>query len=172
MCVYVCVCVCMCVCVCVCMCMCVTQTPKDTSKGYQTRNDERQNDGKDEPARGNWDNKAEFILSCVGMSVGLGNVWRFPYLAYENGGGESIFNDSGLDDGDQRYQGGKNKNKWDNTQKKTKFFVFFICLFFFSVLSHLDFFHGKFGSLSSEKTSCYRVALSNIRCMLGVLVFP
>ena len=129
-CVYVYVCVCMCVCVCVCMCMCVTQTPKDTSKGYQTRNDERQNDGKDEPARGNWDNKAEFILSCVGMSVGLGNVWRFPYLAYENGGGESIFNDSGLDDGDQRYQGGKNKNKWDNTQKRQSFLCFlFVCFF-------------------------------------------
>ncbi|GFO21963.1 hypothetical protein PoB_004846800 [Plakobranchus ocellatus] len=36
--------------------------------------------------RGQWGNKAEFILSCVGLSVGLGNVWRFPYIAYENGG--------------------------------------------------------------------------------------
>ncbi|KAK3757209.1 hypothetical protein RRG08_047400 [Elysia crispata] len=36
--------------------------------------------------RGQWENKAEFILSCMGMSVGLGNVWRFPYLAYKNGG--------------------------------------------------------------------------------------
>ncbi|OWA50488.1 Sodium-dependent proline transporter [Hypsibius exemplaris] len=37
--------------------------------------------------RGQWGNRAEFFLSCVGLSVGIGNVWRFPYLAYQNGGG-------------------------------------------------------------------------------------
>ncbi|XP_055329333.1 sodium- and chloride-dependent glycine transporter 2-like [Paramacrobiotus metropolitanus] len=39
------------------------------------------------PERGQWGNKAEFVLSCISLSVGLGNVWRFPYLAYANGGG-------------------------------------------------------------------------------------
>lgn len=37
--------------------------------------------------RENWSARSGFIIAAVGSAVGLGNIWRFPYVAYENGGG-------------------------------------------------------------------------------------
>lgn len=37
--------------------------------------------------RSQWGTRAGFILAAVGSAIGLGNIWRFPAVAYENGGG-------------------------------------------------------------------------------------
>jgi neurotransmitter:Na+ symporter, NSS family len=40
---------------------------------------------------GEWSSRFAFILAATGSAVGLGNIWKFPYIAGENGGGAFVF---------------------------------------------------------------------------------
>jgi NSS family neurotransmitter:Na+ symporter len=41
----------------------------------------------DEKARGHWGSRAGFVLAAAGSAIGLGNIWKFPYITGVNGGG-------------------------------------------------------------------------------------
>ncbi|XP_026834628.1 sodium- and chloride-dependent GABA transporter ine isoform X1 [Drosophila erecta] len=64
------------------------QTPPplgvDDDDSYLDMSDETANL---KPRQQHWANKMQFVLACIGYSVGLGNVWRFPYMCYKSGGG-------------------------------------------------------------------------------------
>ncbi|MGB5716466.1 MAG: sodium-dependent transporter, partial [Gammaproteobacteria bacterium] len=43
-----------------------------------------------ESIHGQWSSRLAFILAATGSAVGLGNIWKFPYIAGENGGGAFV----------------------------------------------------------------------------------
>lgn len=49
--------------------------------------DNKVDQGEEENSRGYWSRSIEAVFSYIGVSVGLGNIWRFPYLCFQNGGG-------------------------------------------------------------------------------------
>ena len=57
-----------------------------------TTEEREENDGDDvsDKKRHTWASKREYILTTLGYIVGIGNIWRFPYLCMRNGGGKSL----------------------------------------------------------------------------------
>jgi solute carrier family 6 (neurotransmitter transporter, glycine) member 5/9 len=63
--------------------------PSQATLNFSDSN-EPTNEKKSPKERESWGKGIEFLLSCIAMSVGLGNIWRFPFVALENGGGAFV----------------------------------------------------------------------------------
>ncbi|XP_028286519.1 sodium- and chloride-dependent GABA transporter 2-like [Parambassis ranga] len=60
---------------------------EENSTGVPAADSEPGSPGEGAQPREKWANKLEFILAMAGEIIGLGNIWRFPYLCFRNGGG-------------------------------------------------------------------------------------
>lgn len=66
--------------------------PEEYTYNEDTDDETEEDEASDyiKPRRQHWSNKLQFVLACVGYSVGLGSIWRFPYLCYKSGGGKKL----------------------------------------------------------------------------------
>uniref|UniRef100_A0A3B4G6T4 Solute carrier family 6 member 18 n=1 Tax=Pundamilia nyererei TaxID=303518 RepID=A0A3B4G6T4_9CICH len=62
----------------------IHQNNKEQMFDMEAESDEQ----KEITQRPKWDNKIQYLLTCIGFAVGLGNVWRVPYLCQSYGGGK------------------------------------------------------------------------------------
>jgi solute carrier family 6 amino acid transporter-like protein 5/7/9/14 len=59
---------------------CELQQQDGSVEGEQQQSDDVE-EGEGQQQRATWGNPIEFLMSCISLSVGLGNIWRFPFTA-------------------------------------------------------------------------------------------
>ena len=65
----------------------VTMESKHLATASAEKVSSKEDKTSDTEERGTWVGKLDFVMSALSFAVGMGNVWRFPYLVYRNGGG-------------------------------------------------------------------------------------
>ena len=68
--------------------LCASSLPRTIA--FRTTGQEIRVSGNSESRHGMWSNRWLFVLAAAGSAVGLGNLWRFPYITGENGGGAFV----------------------------------------------------------------------------------